>query len=352
MKRRSAQEPPPGAWPTAPRATRRSLRLARAALGFSGCLALLACDAPTPSRAAPPPPASGSLQAGVVARVGDVSITADEVARIAAAQGLSPAEARDLAIHDALLASEARARGVEQERSIDLAATGILARALIQDLAAAAEAQGPVTDAELDAVTARHWTELDRPDAARTVHAVVMVKKDAPADVRAKASALAETIRKSLASAADAAQHSEPPKPELRAEDPAVAAFRKAASAVPKGDFDVRIEPLNPVVADGRTFSEGMRYEESFGRAALQLAHRGDVTPVFETSFGYHVALLLERIPGHVVPREERRAMVRDEVMTTRARAARDQLLASLRTRAAIGRNTDAHLALVPVEPQ
>lgn len=281
--------------------------------------------------------------------MGDVPIHADQVARIAAAQNISTTEARELAVRDALFAAEAHARGVDADREIDLAANGILARALVHDIAATAEAQGPVTDAELDDVTARHWLDLDRPDAARVVHALVSPKKSAPESARAKAPSVAAEIRKAIAPAVDAAQHTEPPK-DARAEDPVTEVFRKLAMSVAASDLDVRVEPLPPVVADGRTFVPGQTFDPAFAKAAIALTKRGDVSPVIETSFGFHVLLLLERIPGETVPREERRAKVREEVMSLRARAAKDQLILGLRRGAAIERNADATLALVPVD--
>lgn len=319
-------------------------------------LALLlgfACEAPAPPPSSSPPPGSvaATLDAATVARVGDVAIPTDRVARIAAAQSIPVAEARDLAVRDALFAAEARAQGIAADRQVELAASGILARAIVQDIAASAEVHGPVTDTELDEVTERHWTELDRPDASRTVHAVVQMKKGSSADVRASAIALAEAIRKSVASLVEVAPHSEPVAPSARGpEDPMIAAFRESASAVPKGALDVRVEALLPVVADGRTLSDGQRYDETFAKAALQLTKRGEVSPVIETPFGFHVLLLLERIPGHTVPREERRTMVREEVLSTRARAVKDRLLSGLRQSASIDRSVDAALALVPVD--
>lgn len=340
MKLRAAIEPLPESSLLRPRE--------RGAALLAACLALFSCDAPAP----PPKPAPvlAALDSSAVARVADVSIGADQIARIALAQHLPPGEAREQAIHDALLATEARARGLDADPRVDLATSGILARVLVQDIEARAEAQGPVTDAELDEITARRWMELDRPDAARTVHAVVTLKKDATPDARARAAALAESIRKSIAPAAEIAQRTEPPKQQGGPEDEAVAAFRTAAKAVPKGDLEVRIEPLSPVVADGRTLTPGMQLERPFAQAALALAHRGDTSPVIETSYGFHVILLLERVPGFTMPREERRQKLRDEAITLRAVREKESLLARLRPSASISKNTDAILALVPVE--
>jgi len=74
------------------------------------------------------------------------------------------------------------------------------------------------------------------------------------------------------------------------------------------------------------------------------------VSPVVQSPYGYHVILLLERIAGTSVPREERRARVRDEIMTARAHRAKEDLLAKLRASASISKSTDALLAVVPVE--
>lgn len=313
-------------------------------------LALASCDAPSP----PPSSAQGSFAAaprdpGAVAYVGDVAISGDRVARIAAAQRVPAPEARDLAVRDALFSLEARSRGLDAERDIELRATALLARVLIEDINAAAAAQGPVTDAELDEVTARHWTELDRPEASRTAHAVVLLKKDAAPPMRARALAVAETIRKAAAPAADAARSSARPS-DPRAEDPAAIALRQAVNGVPKDEFEVRVEALPPVVADGRTTEGQGTFDQAYAKAAIALERRGDLSPVVETSFGFHVLLLLERLPSQIVPREERRRVVLEEVITDRARRARDQLLGDLRAGVKIDRSLDALLAAVPVD--
>ncbi|MEZ4298059.1 MAG: peptidyl-prolyl cis-trans isomerase [Polyangiaceae bacterium] len=314
---------------------------------LSACLALVACEAPSSSPPVPPP--QGPLQPDAAARVGDVVISRDQIARIVAAQRIAPPVARDLAVRDALFAAEARSRGLAGSPDIELAAHGVLARALVKEIAAAAEARGPVTDAELDEVTARHWTDLDRPDAARTVHVIVVVKKDAPPDVREQASSLAAKLREAVSPAADLARTSAAPAA-AAAPDPAVDAFRNAARAVPSRGMDVRVEPLAPVVEDGRIVGQSGRFDPVFSRAALALSRRGDLSPVVESAFGFHVLLLLDRIPGRTFPREERRRMVREEVMRDRARADHDALLAGLRTTAAIHRDVDAVLALTPVD--
>lgn len=318
----------------------------RAALLAAIVAVASSCEAPAP----PPPsrPSSATLD-GAVARVGDAVIQREQVARIAAAQAVAPSAARDLAIHDALLAAEARSRGLDAEPDVQLTASSLLARALVQEISASAEAAGPVTDAELDEMTARHWIDLDRPEAARTVHAIVTLKKDAPADARAAAATLAGAIRSAVSRLGDAlaAPAGDPPA----REDPVVGVVRQAVNAVPPGGLDVRVESLPAIVADGRVVSaNGGKLDPTFARAALQLERRGEVSPVIETQFGMHVIVLLERVPGSAVPRDERRDRVRDEVMTARAHREKEALLGGLRATAAIHRDVDALLALVPVE--
>ena len=315
---------------------------------FAACCALASCEAPAPP--SPKPSFSAAPRdPAAVAHVGDVSILPQQIARIAAAQRVTRAEARDLAVHDALFALEARSRQLDADRDIDLRRTALLARAFIEDINTAAEARGPVTDAELDEVTARHWTELDRPEAARTTHAVVMLPKDAPPATRAKAIAIAEVIHKAIAPASEAARTSAP-SADPRADDPAFPAFRTAATQVDAGDLQIRVESLPPVVADGRTLTSQATLETTFAKAAIALQRRGDVSPIVETSYGFHVVMLLERIPSQIVPREERRRVVREEVLTDRARREREKVLTELRETVKIDRSLDALLAAVPVD--
>jgi hypothetical protein len=320
----------------------------RGGAALAALLALASCDAPappSPQRSFGPPP----RDPGAVAYVGDVAIPGDRVALIAAAQRVPIAEARDLAVRDALFSLEARSRGIDADREIELQTSALLARVLVEDINAAAAAEGPVTDAELDEVTARHWVELDRPEAARTAHAVVLLEKNASPAKRARALSVAEAIRKAVAPVAEAARTSAPPG-DPRADDPAFPVLRQAVSTVPKDDFEVRVEALPPVVADGRTITGQGALEEAYAKAALGLERRGDVSSVAETSYGFHVLLLLERIPAQLVPREERRRLVREEVVTDRARRARDEVLADQRASVKIDRSLDALLAAVPVD--
>ena len=125
---------------------------------------------------------------------GRPAISAGEVARIAAAQGVDVAKARDIAVRDALLASEAAARGLTESPDARLAWDGELARRVLRRVLAEARARPP-TAAELDAAAARRWLEVDRPEGFRTVHAVVRYEVKDDDAKKARARAVAEAIR-------------------------------------------------------------------------------------------------------------------------------------------------------------
>lgn len=298
----------------------------------------------TPSTGALPP-REGALRTGVVARVGEVEILAESVARIAAAQGIGAREARDLAVRDALFASEARA-GWFDRGPARVAIRGALARLALRDILAEAMRAGPVTDDELRDATARRWLELDRPPGFRTVHAVVRLDENADGTRRERALAIAEAVLRAVASVVSA----DPAPPPAGASDPLVESFREAARTVPHEGFELIVEPLPPLAADGRVLEPGGReLDTDYARAASLLVERGEVGPPAVSRFGVHVIMLLERLPASGVPVEERRRLVRDEVVAGRARAVQNRLLEGMRQDSTIDHGVDAQLALVPV---
>ena len=312
------------------------------------------CAACRGEPAPPPAPAPGAaaLPPGVVARVGGLDVAAESVARVAAAQKIPLDRAREAAVRDALLAAGARERRLDEALRAEIHA--VLARRVLRQLLDDAALAGPVTDEELRAATERHWIELDRPEAFRTVHAVVRLKADADAATRDRARALAQAIRAAVAGARDVALRTQPPQASSGRPpaDPAAEAFQEAARAVPADGLEVVAEPLAPVTAAGRVLVPGrQQLDPDFARAAAALSARGDLSPPVTSSFGVHVLLLLERIPPSLIPEDERRRLVHDEVMSDRARAAHARLLATLRREPMLADGADALLSLVRIEP-
>ena len=244
----------------------------------------------------------GSLAAGTVAQVGSQPISSRYLAQVMREHRLGPARALDQLVGDTLLAEGARAR---------FAPTGLLAaversaeaRALLEELHAAAVRLGPVTDAEIDALLRQdgRWMDLDRPVSVKTAHAVVLTKDN---DDDRGARAAAERVAEETRGAGDAE------------------AFMKAAQAVDVGAFDKRVETLPHMTADGRAVylnpldprrRKPAHFDAAFARAANAIPTEGQQSSVFKSSFGYHVVFLIERVDGvHFARADLRRKLAKD----------------------------------------
>lgn len=276
-------------------------------------LLVTACGGGEPSV---PEAQRASLSEGTVAVVGSQSISASTVSRIASAQGVSLQQARDSAVRDSLFAQASETRLNPHEVSV--VRRGELARALYEELEAAARAKGPPTDAEIAALTQERWLTLDRPPAARTSHAVVLLEKDTNAP---RAEALAERILEAVRGAKDEAD------------------FTAKAKAVPTEGLDVRVEELPPVDIDGRPVTPdspappNMRFDAEFSKAANAIPEVGGLSPVTKTRFGFHVIFLAERTDALRVPLEERRKALAADVIVRRIQAEEAKLLEGAKQR-------------------
>jgi peptidyl-prolyl cis-trans isomerase C len=312
---------------------------------------------------APPPPAP-TVAPGTVARVGDEAIAPVTVARIAHAQRVPPREALERALHDAVMATAARA---DVPREAERAAARVLARVLLVELGEERR-RAPIDDDELERATRYRWTRVDRPEGWRTVHAVVQLDdKRKPGD--------AERARAVAARLHEAAEALEP---ELRAlplpvrdeeaqflfekaqDDPIADRFREAVKAVDRQGLNVQVQVLPPIASDGRVIEHGGSpdgtYDARFAAAASALGERGDVSGVIESGCGaesgqdcWHVIVLLERTPEKRVPREERLEILREDILRARTRRAERALLQRLtaETVVEVPTNADALLKLV-----
>lgn len=257
---------------------------------------------------------SAKLDDGVAARVGPVELPAETIAKFAAAQGLGLEEARDRAIRDALLGLGATKEQLGESTMIRPAVRARLARARLAAIETET-AHPPPTDEEVEEATAAHFLDLDRPRGFRVIHAVVRVPAKADDEAKKKARGVAQRVAQAVADANDASE------------------FEARAKDVATDGLELRVETLEPVAADGRVLhpSSG-EYVEAFAAAAARLSTRGEKSPVVESEFGFHVMMLLETTPEKRVPLKERRALLTDEIIATRARKATEAVLERLRS--------------------
>ena len=233
------------------------------------------CSSPLATKSSPGP-SSSALPAGIVATVGSLAVPEEVVASVAKTQQIPPRQAADAEVRDALFAAAAQRRGLEDVSEVRAALRGRLARArleILQQQVAAA----PIADAEVEEATAPHFVQLARPEAFRVIHAVVLVTEKAAPDDKAKAKVLAERIAERVAAARDADDFK-----------------TRAESIADRQGFELRIESLAPVAADGRVVdvdhpSVRRAQRPPFARAAARLTEPGQKSGVVATEFGFHV---------------------------------------------------------------
>ncbi len=147
------------------------------------------------------------------------------------------------------------------------------------------------------------------------------------------------------------------------AADPLAGAFGNRASLVDKEGFEVFIEPLPGIAADAKSVEEetvsGNKvavhprspFDPDYTKALVALEKRGDLSPPVRSPFGWHVILLIDRIPSSMLSLDERRAIFTDDIYDVRATKLTTPLLAKLHeaTPTEIVHNADALLSLVRV---
>jgi parvulin-like peptidyl-prolyl isomerase len=272
--------------------------------GFVFMLAL-ACGSNTVQ-----PVETAKLGGTTVAVAGTVAIDASLVEAVARKDGKPPRAAVDDLVYDAVLAQGALEKKLDRSAGVHVAERAVLARVVTDRLARDAAAKGPPTDEELAKVSERHWREVDLPEQARVVHAVVMTKDP---EKKKRMRAVAEDLRRAVLGAKDEQD------------------FIARAKSVDAQGLEIRPEALTPFVADGRVVAGG-QLAKPFVDAAFALSP-GETSAIVETQFGLHVIRMLERLPPKLVPNEERRTMFHDEVVAVRAHDAYAALLADQRRR-------------------
>lgn len=282
-------------------------------------LALAACS---PSRGAasadsvlPPPPPRGTI----VARVANEPVTAEELRAFARREHLSDARvALDRFIDQRLLAQRAIAQGALQTAPIvDLARRAAVQTLLIQTIEARWTEQN-IPPAAIEHARRTVGFRLTHGPLSDVVHAVVTPPQGAVAvDDPAARRARAEAIRSAL----------------LATQGPlTIEEIRPVVERV-RGAGSVRVEAVLNVDPTGATGTP-QSIDGTFARAASELANERDISPVIETSFGFHVMVLQRRQPAAPpLDAAEVERQIREEALTLVRARANQTLLTELRTR-------------------
>jgi peptidyl-prolyl cis-trans isomerase C len=303
------------------------------------------------NKVARPPPPSLAETGTVVARVDGTPITGEAVLAIARAKHVSLKEARDLAIRDALFAKEAIAKNLDigVTRDLDVA----LAQGLVRTFRTDAMAQGPISDDEVVPFAVKNFFFVARPESWATIHALVPLKTDASQADIDRAHSVAVAIRDVERPIGASIKGTFP----MSNVDAITAAFDDAANSVDKQGYKLEIEPLPPIAKDGATVFLDHRdplqgpFDPEFVKGATALAERGDISDPVRSQFGWHVILLLDRVPEQMVKLDPLKVMFADDVYDARAKNARVAFVDGLRktTPPEIPQNVDATLALLRI---
>lgn len=266
-------------------------------------------------RTAPPPPERVALGGEVAARVGTDVIPLSLVVKVAVAQHITPREALSRLVDDAICANAARARGLDLERTASWLLTAARARTTADRIRAEALQAGPPTDTEIADLTKQYWREVDRPEAVRVVHALAgksdPKKPDAAVDARAQAAA--PELRAALLDAHDADD------------------FIAKGKAFPHSGFEIAAQKLPAFAANSAITEGGGGMDPAFVKGAFALTTPGETSPIVESSFGWHVIRLVERVPEQRMALEARRIAFTEEAYMNRAQRLTEGRIAALR---------------------
>ncbi len=320
-----------GGWPTVAAAT--------LALAIVATAAAWGCGRHDQPQRAKVDEQRASLSEGVAARVGDEPILVSAVRSVASAQKIAPSQARSALVQDALFAAGARDRGMDAQHGVQAARRAQLARALLERLREEQYA-GAITDEELQEFTARHWLDLDRPEARTSAHVLVMMKAGIDAKKRKQGMELVRRLSQQLAGITSADQ------------------FIERAKAVPHEGFEVVAEKLPPITQDGRLADLEQRpppgaptptFDMGYVKGLWSIPAVGKESEPTTSAYGVHIILLTGIQPERRVPANERRVALAAEIRTARAKKALDALSAKLReqTTVQVVRNADAILEML-----
>lgn len=274
-------------------------------VGSLVCLTLaVACGQPTtdaPAQRASRGPAE--KLATEMARVDGVPIDLAEVQQVTDATHLAPNIVLERLIGERLLIEEAQRRGFDQRPEVEHVARQAAVQAL---LAKEVERRIPSDDEVADAFAAQR-ARFEQPERRKSLHVLVTVKRDEPAERSQIAERLAQAAIQELTSAPDART-----------------VWERYRTLGALDGFAITAEELPAV-------SRADAYAPEYLEGLFSRAEPGVVQTPKHTSFGWHAIVVTEIVPAQNTTLEQARDTLRKELATTQRKAALDALVESTR---------------------
>lgn len=233
-------------------------------------LGLVACQTGPSGPASDALPLAGryATEDAIVATVDGRAIHASDVAREARA-GETPRDALERLVRAEVLVAEALRRGLDRDRDVRDDTTRARVQRLLADFEATHD-KASIPERELAAAYDGRKKYFVHGDMAQVWHILVPSKPTLPDHLQRRL--LADRVQK-----AAAATHT-------------LDAFKAVGKEFTQLDGTPLI--VEEVIADMETV------EKNFVRAALALRKPGDVSPVIETEFGFHIIQLKQPLPA------------------------------------------------------
>lgn len=282
-----------------------------------GLVVVAACAGPASTPRAPSSP--------VLARVDGAPITEDVVRATALREGVSARDALRMLVDEAVLAGEARRQGLGEAWREDDARWHARVRKLLEDEVEARNRAAQLPREQVDAYIVERRAAVCHDGLRRVVHAVFLAQGDARPEGRRLRREAAVALRRRIAEAGGA----RPTEADLR---------RLAGLVAPPAPG---VEGLAPFDRFGGIATGGV-VAEPFARAVWSLSAAAPLSEAFETSFGAHVALLVEEVPPSGVSCESLRPRLTAELERRLRATAAQRLVQRLRAAAVIRVDTGA----------
>ncbi len=203
----------------------------------------------------------------VVARVGNRPIGASDVAARMAAEGIDAETALEALIEEELLAQEATRRGLTLDAEGERAVERIMVRAMLSDFERTLTPDA-VSIEEVEADFVKHRDKLQVPERRRSWH--ILVKDSSEAGRRMARSILAEV---------------------RTADDPKTVYAKYDQRDAASSDAELTVEELPPITRKANI-------EKPYKDALFAAESTGPLKKPVETSYGWHVIVLTEIVPG------------------------------------------------------